>query len=394
MEIRFSDRCPSQRGEFTFNGLNSQEHDLVDSIVNWEKPNRFSNLISCVNGRSLLLRNPSTPISTTEQHMNGIYDGLQVIGTGGNLFAASNGCREMPRQLEIYPVDPTNHARDLNQTIEMHSIDEEGNLRYWSRFYAPLHGMDSKEAEKRKAMTQRLKLYLQNYADGCQPFCIPELAAEGYYPDKLDLQSQPLYFQVYRVPLIDRVPNQFMNVAIKEGIEKGFFMLTKFSFTTGLVEKVLHDIGLVYMDGHLGNMSFLNTGKSSSLFITDLGSIQDISQEKYPDRYKGFDIYTYMVSFSNLISSFVEFLAKYEDLSKNSEKAVNSLFNIPFLVAMSAFWSGYFKSEAISRNGRFSFNEAITASKKEALSLIKAFETLEAQKFIEFFEQFIKTDQK
>lgn len=320
--------------------------------------------------------------------MDGKYDGLQLIGAGGSKSLIKEGLIYLSDPIEISPVDPANHADLLFKTIQMHDIDEDGKLCLWQRPYAPLHGMDITEAEKRKMRTFQLNIYLEQCKAAGIPtlFTVPALVAEGCFPDKLDPQGVPLRFQVYRVPLAQRFPHQFYQTATQEGLEKAFLTTGPFSFLAGMMLKRIHEMKLAYMDGHIGNFSLLSSGEYKTLYIADLGSIQDIAKVRHPLKFKGFDVYTFMETSFRLYSYFGEWLQSQKELNLNEEKAIEIALEL-FLYFMRYFISGYFRPDSAATDNGYSASKAYQNSVAECEIFCKTYIKLTPQEFIDFFER-------
>lgn len=339
-EFVFSELTAGQKAEFSFSELKLDEQNVVENIVRWNNPNQYKNLLYRTHGRSLILQSPNLGASTADDNYAGRFNGLQIIGAGGSKNVAdriivnkSSGVFLHQGPEIIEPVNAANHANELNEILQMKLIDENGELYFWNRPYAPLRGMDAGEASKRKLMTN----LLSGYSD--LDFRVPKLAAEGYFPDKKDPTGNPLAFQVYRVPLLERYSGQLIQISKAESSKRCADFTAEFSFLAGTTLKTLHNKKLAYLDGHADNMSLIAAkGGKRALYITDLGSVHDFSGEKHPHSYMAFDLIMLLESYARYWPSFVEhFPLDSDDREKFEELLISS--------ALTGLTAGYFFEE-------------------------------------------------
>ncbi len=308
----FSKPGKKQKIQVTSHCLSKNELEAVVALASREAKQDVLDSIFEAAGRGITIKSPDVTCSPTDYQF-GRFDGLQVIGAGGNLLYVRNGFFPFPEEITIAPVDAKNHAGALERIIQQRKIDDTGVMRYFDREYAPLHGMDKKEAQNRAKYTTRVRNVIEGFDTSSQPTTIiaPKLALEGYFPDLKDIYGDNLHFQAYRVPLTPRVNGQFSDLARKpnkEAVDVYFRRLAKLG---GKTMRAFHSIGLAYMDGHVGNMALVGDDISkSSLYATDLGSMLDISKEKFADRYKGFDAFTFLHTCGKLINLYLEYVRK------------------------------------------------------------------------------------
>ena len=297
IKYSFDPKGSNQRGVISSSKLDNEEQRMISAVVNWDSPDKWADSIFDAFGRGIVFRSP-TRKTTLEDALHGDYDGLQLIGAGGNMFYVQQGIVNLPSEIVIHPVDPTYHAEQLRDNVQLRHVNEQGEFEFTYRPYVPLHGMDVSEAENRARYTAFFNRVVENvFAAGKRVgFATPKLAAEGCFPDMHDLDGNDLRFQVYRVPTLRRLPRQLLEkIARSEGYE---FMehLEAVSRRVGQTVRNFHSSGLAYMDSHVGNMSWIDGGQRNALYVTDLGSIMDISKEAYPDSYRGFDVFMYLTS--------------------------------------------------------------------------------------------------
>ena len=294
-----------QKGIVTESTLDSSELELILSVVNWNSPNSNIERIFDVAGRSIIFDSP-TRQSTGEDYLRGEFDGLQLIGADGcTLFAYATGSVKLPDELVIQPVNPQNHREELRHILELRDVNEQGTFEYHTRDYAPLHGMDESEARNRKEFTNALGQFEYNFRRDHKRlgFIPPSLAAEGIFPSLLDDDGNQLHFQVYRVPKLARIPQQQSDKYSFSQIEGLSSHLGRTSHLTGITLRNIHEQGIAYMDCHAGNFSLIETGNRYGLYITDLGSMADISKKAHSDNYKGFDLFMYLASIHRTLTS-------------------------------------------------------------------------------------------
>lgn len=385
-EVLFShDLINPQRGEFTFNSLDPEEKALVLSVVNWDNPSQYSHLFYEAHGRSILFQSPTEqfrPIDT----MKGRFRGLQIYGAGGDPDMISEGIR-LEKPAVIYPINEANHASTLSHLIQSRTLDENGQLKLWIRSYAPMHGMEKNEADRRKVTTRKLRsvsdFLLERGANS--PFLVPELAAEGVFPDKKDLNGDTLRFQVYRVPILPRLPNQLMREISTKGLEEGIEFLEYSSAMAGQSLRILHQLNLAYIQGHVGNMTLLSDGDNVRMYLTDLGTIEDFSGHSFPERFKGMDIFVYIVSMEKLLSNLREHMA-----AKGLEEEANSIMLQASLQTVTTdLIHGYFEMELEKYIKKGMSLEEVNRLLLKLSSdiLVQALEHWnKPQEFLEFFE--------
>lgn len=390
-EILFSEQtADSQHGEFTFSDLGPGEHQLVETIINWDNPGKFSELAYMVHGRSITFVSPDRLGLDPMEAFQGRFRGLQLIGAGGSISALRQGVHDIPKQILVSPVNPANHAEQLSEILQQRTIDEHGNLQFWQRPYSPLHGMDKKEANRREAFTGQLDEFLGSLSEdrSCMPFVVPEYAAGGYFPGMVDEEGIPLQFQVYRVPLVPRLPSQIIRTIQSHGYDDTLVWLADAAATTGSTFRILHAMDLAHMDGHLGNMSFLNDGdEKRTLFITDLGSMEDITNHPFNLRYHGFDVYMFLESMRGL----TEDLAHWVERNKFSEKDWEDVEEDLMLTVGYNMLRGYLMLNRLETGKPEELREELdTKIREQGMQLLRGFaQSVDyPQQFLEFFEQY------
>lgn len=389
--------APEQRAEFTFNGLDPVESTFVSNMVGWRNFDRWASSVYEIHGRSLVFPSPSRNAISREDETMGRYGGLQIYGAGGSLNAVfgaadgqvevKHGVTELPDSFAVYPVDPENHAEALEPILQQRKIDDQGQIHMWRRPYSPLFGMDKKEADRRREVTGKIWQEFENsrLQGNRTAVLVPEIAADGFFPDKLDPDGNPLRFQVYRVPLVMRLPNQFGRLTSTAGAEAGLTMLENASFLMGRFLRYLHLSGLAYMDDHIGNVSLLVSKGKSFLYATDLGSCEDIAEHPFKTRYHGFDFYSYIDSIYRLMTSYVPWIYKNGSTGATFEE-IDAEFKTG---GISGVMQGYYRSEIQSRMSEESSDDKIRTWIAGLTRQLKTgFETRGTQGFIEFFEGF------
>ena len=158
--------------------------------------------------------------------------------------------------------------------------------------YVPLRAMDLCEARNRKNLTKVMRdiVSKHNSGDYRLPFVVPTLVAEGIYCDLLDESDNPLAFQEYRVPEKPRFTTQSLNY-FKDSIlgEKNLKNLGKFSNNLGLTLRNFHELGYVHMQPHMDNFSMLSNSKKLRVYATDLGTLEDVSENPFREKYMALD---------------------------------------------------------------------------------------------------------
>lgn len=323
LEFNHNSPCLPQRGEFTYSGLDPSEMKLVQAVVNWRDAERYNSLFRQIFGRSIIYANPS-PLHRIDNVPNSRYAGLQIYGAGGNMsIGLTSGAYTLSDRIPVDPVNPENHAEQLDAVLQNRGINAEGRMYAWRRPYAPLHGMDKLETDSRKSVTLTLSAYIEhNRQNGIiTPFVVPELAAEGIFPDKIDPDGEPLRFQVYRVPLMPRFATQLMQKFEEVDLNGIHTYLSGVGACAGRSLKILHNLGYAYMDCHQGNMSYYKNQGSEALYITDLGSCKYVASESFRDKYFGSDFYIYLFSLNRVLTSLTERLvrSKYPGLNPTEQ---------------------------------------------------------------------------
>ena len=125
----FDETVPRQDAVVSSSELDNSELELITSVVNWDSPNKSKDLIFEVSGRSVTFRSP-TRKSTLEDLLVGKFDGLQLIGAGGNTFFVQNGFFAVPDTVTIYPVDQRNHAVQLRDITQLRRVNEKGEFEF------------------------------------------------------------------------------------------------------------------------------------------------------------------------------------------------------------------------------------------------------------------------
>lgn len=363
---------------FTFTALDPQELALACAITNWDKQAQWTAAVHEVHGRSIVFKSPTR---TEERARDSIFSGIQLIGVGGTPNALKEGLiPKSGKPTPLYRVSSRDVSKPLERLFQLHEIDENGIVQLPQRQYAPRCGMDEQEADRRKAYTTH---FFENVALAREegkpfPFVVPELVAEGFYTGMSDPQGKPLQFQAYRVPLIDRLPSQIVKEVCTNGTGEGLLYLGFASFLLGKTLRTLHDSGFAYMDGHLGNVSLIEDQENPRLYITDLGSIKEFHDHPFPDRHRGFDLLTHIVSSDELLPSF-KALAK---MLQNGPEEVEIAYRIN---AIGGYLQGYF-SEKFTGGGVLHQEQVMDLAEE----VIKAYFITHRtpQKFVEFFEDF------
>lgn len=383
--------APRQDAVITFAELGNRELQLLKSVANWDSPNEWRRFIFDANGRGVLFKSPDRD-STLEDLIGGNYDGLQIIGAGGNLIYVQNGNAKpfiLPATISINSPDRTNHANELKCITELREVNDRGLFEFSHRAYVPLHGMDISEARNRKNFTAFLNDAIADYRERNfrLTFVAPKLAAEGHFPGLLDNQGNPLHFQVYRVPRLSRLPRQTMDflhhstdILAMEGL------LKRASYLMGCSLRTFHNFDLAYMDGHPGNLSFIIANGNTTLYTTDLGSMKELSQKKFTERYKALDLYQYLAVSASSIAN----LLSYEGYG--SPEAVGRITFIMMLRVANRTFEGYFNPEI--KSGAFT-QPYVNFISREFLSLAlngrlqtfaEAFEKLNVPKRVNIYQ--------
>jgi hypothetical protein len=366
----------------TYSLLKGEERTLVEDVTKWSDPDRFAGLIRRVHGRSIEFQSPSIPPLSVADYIADQYDGLQIYGVGGSTEIVPEGIVIHPTRTTISPVDPQNHADQMEEILELQHIDEHGMLQLSQRPYAPFRGMDEGEANKRRTMTEWLGTSLAEFkaSGGSSWIKTPAFVAEGIFPNAHDHEGHPLRFQVYRVPLVPRFPSQLIQLHSFNDVKHA---CESFSYLVGRTLRwVFHLNNLAYMDGHVGNMSLLSHEEKQKLYITDLGSIHDFSGDAFPQRYKGIDFIMFFRSVDTLLTHYQDFLRTHTSSSTHAEETVNYLSGL----LRTAFMGGYLSSTKLSKK------EISVSDKVKYTNIIYlAYLGLPPQKFLEFMEEFLIT---
>lgn len=372
--------APQLNPELTFSTLDPEERELVLAVAGWSNPSRYTHLIRELNGRSIEFQSPSRPPGSVEKYFDAEYDGLQIIGTGGFTSLPRPGLyTDDLLAKHISPVDPRNHAEELADLTQLQRFDESGKLTLKQRPYVPNRGMDKSEATNRKYMSNFFHEALQQFhAIGHTSFIqVPVLAAEGTYPQMNDLEGNPLWFQVYRVPLLKRFPTQFLRAAPDNEQRT---LLEQCSFLIGKTFRMLHRNSIAYMDGHNGNMSMMKIADKAKLYITDLGSMRALVEDEYPNRYKAVDFYMFFESFEQLFTMDHSLLQQLNIAKNEREDYINFMKTLAHI----SFVGGYFDSERQQTQGKpGSFELSV------ALILYTFFKELPYQQYFEAMDAFL-----
>lgn len=366
---------------FTKVDLDPEELALACAITNWDKQAKWTVAVYEVHGRSIVFKSPTR---TENRARDSVFSGIQLIGVGGTPDALKEGL--MPKSgkpTPVYRVSSVDVSTPLERIFQLHEIDKNGKVQLPQRQYAPRCGMDEKEAVSRKAYTTH---FFENVALAREqgqpfPFVVPKLVAEGFYTGMSDPQGKSLRFQAYRVPLIDRLPNQILKEVYANGIERGLLKLGLASYLFGKTLRILHDSGFAYMDRHLGNVSLIEDGeKTPRLYITDLGSVKEFNDHPFPLRHRGFDLLTH-------IRSSDEFLPTFEKLAKVFEQDPDELSTPLYMNAIGGYLQGYFPERF--RGGEKQYQDQIINLTREVMTAY--FSTHPTpQEFVEFFEDFYR----
>lgn len=280
----------------TASELDGKELEMVASVANWSNPNRWVNHIFEVQGRNITFRSPTRKVSL-EDMLDGRFDGMQIIGAGGDTSSIQVPNMETETYNEgiIYPPDKRNHAGQLSHLMVEMRVNDRGIIKLKPVEYAPLHGMTSKDAVHRKRFAQEISDIINDFRNrGARLwFFGPKLAAEGYFPDMLDQWHKPLAFHVYRIPTVQRFPIQLIEAHRNGGSVELVTLLYIFSRYVGNVLRTLHSVDIAYIDSHPGNMSLIGPIEREIVYITDFESMRSIANEKFAAVYKAIDLYTY-----------------------------------------------------------------------------------------------------
>ncbi|QQG41462.1 MAG: hypothetical protein HYV90_04885 [Candidatus Woesebacteria bacterium] len=387
-EILFAE-AKNLKTEFTFSKLDPEEKEIVAALVSWSNPAKYTGQIEQLHGRSVVIKSPTRHVSDPTDFFMEKYDGIQIFGFGGARAMIREGVAEVPSKIEITQLNETNHSNELAAIIQLRDFDDKGRLKTWNRPYAPMHGMDQTEAKARKAITVKIADYHSKVLkeQGVPFFSVPEFVAEGFFPDKKDPSGNPLVFQAYRVPIIDRFPSQLIQTAQSESVEIMFHRLQTFSFLAGRFFRTLHQtFDLAYMDGHLGNMSLLRTEKKAGIYATDLGSAKDIKSHPFAEKFRGIDIYTYIATSRSLMASYAGFL----EARHGQDKAIKDFQNLLTFISISGLASGYFETE-ITKGENMSTIKVIKNGEKFGNDLMKIFSPNSSpQVSLDMFEVYLK----
>jgi hypothetical protein len=339
-DFRFNASGKGQEGKVIEHELDPEELEMILDVVNWKDPDRYKDRIFEVHGRSIIFKSPTKDSDDTD-NVWGRFDGLQLIGAGGNKFKLNGKGKGEYIDNIINPVNSKNHADYLSAILELREFDEQtGKLRFSSRPYAPMHGMDKGEAEKRSYYTSFLRNSIEKfYEKGRHPSVIvPKWVLNGVFPELKDDNGDNLRFHVYRVPTKKRTSGQVMQSFLDEGFDMLQNHLSKVSDAFGAVSRGFHESGLAYMDSHVDNMSFLEDKKNYALYTTDLGSMETVEDHPFKDKYFSFDIYMYLSS----IKSMLEMVF---DPIKNNIKGSDSIIEQNLHSSTMFFLNHYFRPE-------------------------------------------------
>lgn len=368
-----------QQGVFTDSSLTPVEEAMVSSVLNWDHPEALVPYIEEVFGRSFILRSPDQS-SSPEAALLGEYDGLQVLGLGGVVQAVQGGLRFEKETLHISPVDDQNHADELEAILQTSSIDKSGQIQLKTATYAPLHGMTAESAQRRRYHSQQLQGLVDTYRQaGKKPlFVLPQFVAEGQLTNKFDAEGNPLVFQVYRVPLVRRLPNQIIESMYNDSYTTGMAKSVEANYAIGRVLRGLHVCRYVYGDPHLGNMSHIESQLGNTMYITDLGNAKDIENEQLAvqRKYLGLDL-------AIAIYSQLELAKHLSVLFSRTDKNTFSITNLT-ITHLTALLGGYFVTE-LSRQ-RLTHPELIRLAEQLALRL----ETQDVQQLVDLLASVIE----
>ena len=375
----FSPKGLGQQAVISSSQLDSLEHEMISSVVNWNHPDDWASRIFGVAGRSIIFHSP-TRKSTLEDAILGEFGGLQLIGAGGNTFFVQTGIVKIPNYMEVFPVDPSNHADLLKHNSQLWHVNGNGKFVPTYRQYVPLHGMDDAEAENRARYSNILERTVSSLHEKGKrtSFVVPILVAEGYFPHMLDDNRTELQFQVYRVPTVNRLPSQLINKFAYSNHDNFVRYLREISYFVGGTLRNLHGKQLAYMDPHIGNMSLIKDNHRTTLFITDLGSIVDISQREYASNYRGFDMFMYLTS----MQIYLEKLIGHFGVKLSNDGSQTNLLSY-YLDNITRFTlKGYFRPEIVE--GYPKVQIAHSSFEKFSTDLVLA---KDIQSFVELFNQ-------
>ncbi|KKQ92472.1 MAG: hypothetical protein UU16_C0031G0013 [Candidatus Woesebacteria bacterium GW2011_GWA2_40_7] len=116
-EILFAE-AKNLKAEFTFSKLDAEEKEIVDSLVTWSNPERFSGQIKQLHGRSVVIKSPTRHVSDPIDFFMEKYDGIQIFGFGGARTMIREGVAEVPSKIEITQLNESDHSKELAQIQE------------------------------------------------------------------------------------------------------------------------------------------------------------------------------------------------------------------------------------------------------------------------------------
>lgn len=378
-----------QRGVFTHSTLDPKEFEMMEAVVNWNSPERSAEYIRQLYGRSIVFKSP-TRECTIEDYVNNRFDGLQLIAAGGNLqcgirggeVEVLNGSDEIP----IYPADPKNHAAELSDLTEFRFVDKTGQLAVAHRRYVPLNGMDQHEAKSRKLFTQHFyDIVMSGRLKGVNlGIIVPELVAEGKFPDYKDLEGKCLPFQVYRVPLIKRIPGQLIDFYATHSESEFVNYIQEVSRKVGYFLRGLHKDNFVYRDSSSNNMSHLLHGGNSILYVTDLGSMGILDDTDDKQGYFALDTMAFLLSMNYSVRGLMMDRvneSNIPEVAENLRVAIESMTQ--------AFFLGYYQDK-INRQDESNRAHTVKKIKNAAILFSYGINQMSAENCFELFKELDK----
>jgi len=240
--------------------------------------------------------------------------------------------------------------------------------------------MTAESAQRRRYHSQQLQGLVDTYRQaGKKPlFVLPQFVAEGQLTNKFDAEGNPLVFQVYRVPLVRRLPNQIIESMYNDSYTAGMAKSVEANYSIGRVLRGLHVCRYVYGDPHLGNMSHIESQLGNTMYITDLGNAKDIENEQLAvqRKYLGLDL-------AITIYSQLELAKHLSVLFSRTDKDTFSITNLT-ITHLTALLGGYFVTE-LSRQ-RLTHPELIRLAEQLALRL----ETQDVQQLVDLLASVIE----
>lgn len=331
---------------YEFNGLSDTEFEIVNSIVKWDVPNRFKDRVFSAAGRSVFIESPDK-VESESNNILGSFSGIQIIGAGGNLSYVQAGVQISSKEIEIQQVSEKNAVDKIPEIFQTRDISLEGKLILGSKKYVPLMGMDKNEASLRREMTNEFR-EMSKMRNGTQrpPFVTPEIVLEGRYTSLFDTNGDPLKFQAYRVPKLPRFGNQFIQVLRTGNHDTINDFLEKFSYLHAASLKTVNMNGYAYVQPHPDNFSYIRDEKKHIIYMTDLGTLKDVSCSPFQEKEMALDVFI-------VGQSYLKF---FESVFCNDEFDGKNAAMYYFQKAFLSFFQTYYKPEI--KSNRMNMPEA------------------------------------